>query len=369
MMKRSLATLALAAALAVPAANAEEWSFPAQPGQKLEIDLGTGGSIDIQGTTAAAVVVQATVSGRDADEVEIEATKTADGVRVHSGFKRRLRSSSADADIVVTVPDKFDVEFHTMGGSIRIEGLSGSFRGESMGGGLTLLRLQGKANVTTMGGEIEVTDSTLDGHVETMGGDVTFLRVRGDLSGKTMGGQLRIEGAEGPVGSGDVVKIETMGGDIEVPSAPQGAEVQTMGGDIRIDSAKKFVRATTMGGNIRLREVDGRVKAVTMGGDVEVHVVGEGGEVDVSSMSGDLEVWLPAGFSAELDIELAYTRGHEGDYEVRSDFSVTETRTKEWEYGEGSPRKYIRATGKLGAGKYRVELSTINGDIIVHRGD
>ena len=368
-MNRALAMLVTLAAVAVPAASAQEWTFPAKPGETLEIDLETGGSIDIRGSGGGTVTVAVTVRGRDAAQVVVDAARTARGVRVSSEYKTRMRESSASADITVTVPDRFDVSFDTMGGDVRIEEVEGGFRGKSMGGSLTLLRLEGSAELTTMGGEIEVTDSVLEGSVTTMGGDVTFHRVGGGLRGKTMGGQLRIEDAEGAADGGEVVKIETMGGNIEVPSAPRGAEVKTMGGDIRIDSAKGFVKATTMGGRIRIGEMDGKVEAVTMGGDVEVHVVGEGGDVDISSMSGDLEIWLPADFSADFDLEIAYTRNSHGDYKMRSDFPVQETRTTEWEYHRGSPRKYIRAAGQAGAGKYQVRLGTVNGDIVIHRGN
>ena len=367
-MKHAWATLILLGAVAGSAASAQDWTFPVQPGERLEIDLDSGGSIDIRGTSTATVTVAATVRGRDAGQVVVAAARTAKGVRVTSVFKTRMQNTSATADLTVTVPDRFDVVFDTMGGDVRIERVEGSFSGKSMGGGLTLLRLNGSAELTTMGGEVEVIDSVLSGSVKTMGGDVTFHRVGGGLRGKTMGGQLRIEDAGGAADGGDVVKIETMGGDIDVPSAPRGAEVKTMGGDIRIDSAKSFVKATTMGGRIHIAEMDGRVEAVTMGGDVEVHMVGEGGDVDVRSMSGDLEIWLPADFSADFELEIAYTRNSTGDYHIRSDFPVKESRTKEWDYHYGSPRKFIRATGEAAAGKYRVHLSTVNGDIVIHRG-
>ena len=369
-MTRALTTVLLSATLAATAAGAQTWTFPAQPGETLEIDLDTGGSIEVRGGAAGTVDIAVAVRGRDAQHVAVAAVDTAEGVRVTSTYKTRLRSSSASADVTVTVPARFDVVVDSMGGSIRIEDVEGDFRGKSMGGEITLRHLEGSARLTTMGGAIEVSDSTLSGSVETMGGNVTFQRVAGGLRGKTMGGQLRVEDSRGGTdGGGDVVKIETMGGAIEVPSAPHGADVKTMGGDIRIDSAKSYVKATTMGGQIRIREMDGRVDATTMGGDVEVQVVGAGGAVDIQSMSGDLELWLPAGFSAAFDLELAYTRDHEGDHQIRSAFPVTETRTKAWEYGNGTPRKYIRATGQAGGGEHRVRLRTVNGDIVIHRGD
>jgi hypothetical protein len=55
-------------------------------------------------------------------------------------------------------------------------------------------------------------------------------------------------------------------------------------------------------------------------------------------------------------------------HQIRSAFPVKESRTTEWEYHRGSPRKYIRGAGQAAAGKYRVHLGTVNGDIVIHRG-
>src|SRR5881275_1517879 len=69
----------------------------------------------------------------------------------------------------------------------------------------------------------------------------------------------------------------TMGGDIDVPSAPNGAVLRTMGGDIV---------AKTMGGNIRVRRLSGSINAGTMGGNVDIEVFGAGScrSIQASSM-------------------------------------------------------------------------------------
>ncbi len=379
-MRKVIVAGTLALALAGPAAWAQQWSFDVAPGDRLEVALKTGGSIQIRGGDASRVTVKATVGGADAAKIRVAAEKTSFGVRVGSEYTQRLRHSSGSADLEITVPSRFDVTLDTMGGDIRIAGVSGRLSGESMGGALELRHLGGTLALKTMGGAIEVTDSDVDGHVETMGGNVTMRRVRGGLKGKTMGGQVKIEDAPAEAGgtggefvasakgSPSEVDLETMGGDIDVADAPLGAHVQTMGGNVHVGSAAKFVRASTMGGKIRVDRVDGDLKATTMGGDVVAHVVGAGGDVDVESKGGDLDIWLPDGFAATFDVEIAYTRESRRSYQIKSDFPLAQTRTDDWDYGHGSPRKYIRGTGTSGAGTHHVVLHTIDGDIVIHRG-
>ncbi|MEK6372687.1 MAG: hypothetical protein AABO58_08320 [Acidobacteriota bacterium] len=79
-----------------------------------------------------------------------------------------------------------------------------------------------------------------------------------------------------------------MGGEIEVADAPNGAFLRTMGGDIDIV------------------QLEGSADAGTMGGDIRVTVVGSGGghDLDLHSMGGDIEVFLPHDFSADFAVEL-----------------------------------------------------------------
>jgi len=349
--------------------------FDVESGQELIVDLETGGSLDIRGWDKKKVEV--TVIYRDrADYVDIEIERTKSGVQIESSLAggRGWPKSFDSPDFEIRVPMKFDLDLHTMGGEIRVEDVEGSIEGLTMGGELNLTRLKGEIALKTMGGDITCRDSDLDGYVNTMGGEVLMENLVGDVKGSSMGGQVIYRNVTSRDGSttGDVVNIHTMGGDISVNVAPEGAKVHTMGGDIHIRSARKFVRAKTMGGDVRIDEIDGSVSVTTMAGDIEVVMVGDPdkGERDVSltSMSGDIDLTVPAELSMELYIELAYTRGHEGEFDIISDFDLKKERTDKWDEENGSPRKHIYATGSIKGGKHRIRIKTINGHIYLNKG-
>jgi DUF4097 and DUF4098 domain-containing protein YvlB len=251
-----------------------------------------------------------------------------------------------------------------------------------MGGPLTLHDVRGRADLKTMGGEIRLTDSELDGKLETMGGEVLFANVIGNVNGSSMGGNVRYKnvqrrdgrfGSPARVGdddeiSAETVQISTMGGAIEVDDAPEGASLHTMGGDIRVTEAGRFVRAKTMGGDILIESVDGWVEATTMGGDVEVTVTGAGGFVDLESMSGEITLHVPSGFPMDLELEIAYTRNSRQDYRIDTPFDLQQSVSPEWDREQGTPRKYIRASGSTGGGGNRVRIETVNGNISVVEG-
>ena len=160
------------------------------------------------------------------------------------------------------------------------------------------------------------------------------------------------------------IRQTSMGGDIDVRNAPDGAALRTMGGDIRIGTAAGHVVAKTMGGNIEVRQLDGSLDAGTMGGNVEV-AVARGGDIEISSMGGHIEITLPANFSANFVVQLE--QDEEGpDNEIVSDFplQIREQAKDNWFRPDTT---VLHGTGKNGTGANLVKITTIGGDIRIRR--
>jgi DUF4097 and DUF4098 domain-containing protein YvlB len=369
-----------------------EKEFKVAMGKKLELDLKTGGTIDITGWDKELVHFNIRLGGRDAKDCKVDFDERLQGVRVYSHHARHSQSHSTNLKFQIKVPKKFDIEIESNGGGISIANVEGTIGGKTMGGKLDLTKLKGYVDLRTMGGDVTVTDSDLDGEVKTNGGRVLIQDVTGDLRGSSMGGQMVRKNVTKRRGDStrDEVHISTMGGDINVDDAPSGADVQTMGGNIRIRSASKFVKAktmggaieigqangsvnvTTMGGNIQIDSVDGTVQATTMAGDINITMVGdpEKGDrsVKLKSMSGDVELTVPSKLSMAVDITLAYTRESSRNYKIISDFPIQLDSTKEWDHSRGSPRKYIYGTGTIAGGRNRLRIETVNGDVYLKKG-
>jgi len=338
--------------------------FDVRSGGMIEFNLSTGGSIEITGWNRETVRISARIGGNDADIVTLNMNETPKGVLVESDYAEKRRSTSTDIVLTVNVPSVFDVDIDSMGGSVSIEGVEGTFSGKTMGGSLTLNELKGELQLTTMGGRVTLTNSDVDGKVTTMGGKALVEDVFGDVKVKSMGGNVvrrRVTRTNGD-SIGDQVNITTMGGSIDVPEAPSGANVHTMGGDITVDSAREFVKAKTMGGDIRIDEVDGWVKATTMAGDVDVTLLGNH-DVEITSMQGEVTLIVPAGAGFDIDIELDYTKNSGRDYRIDSDFQISQHESSDWDYEHGSPRKTIKGTGAVNGGGNRIVIRTINGNV------
>lgn len=382
----SLAAAACAAAASTPDAAAEpqrggetrqvERQFNVSSGKRLELDLETGGSIDITGWEQEAVSVRATLGGRDGAASVVDFRETGAGLEIHSRYEGGRNNYSTNIRFEIKVPRRFDIQFNTMGGGIRLDGVEGTFNGETMGGALDLSNLRGRLDLTTMGGNITLRGSEVDGKVSTMGGEVLFEDVKGDVKGSSMGGKViykNVTGRDG-VSTGSEVRVSSMGGDIRIDDAPAGANLSTMGGDINVRSAAKFVRVKTMGGDINIESIDGSANATTMGGDVNVRMTGDPNDghdrsVELTSMGGDIELTVPDGLSMDIYIEIARTKQNFGrDAQIISDFPLQQRESADWEYRHGTPRKYLYGTGQTAGGRNKIVIKTINGDVRLKRG-
>ena len=365
---RKLSTVLFMVALVLGAGNAAafEREIPVRSGGLVEFDLETGATITITGWSSESVKVSAKISGRHADDVDLRVEERNGGVFITSRLTESRKSQNVTIKLEVRVPSICDVKIESMGGAVSIDGVEGTFSGQTMGGRLNLTNLRGELDLTTMGGEIQLTNSDVDGKVTTMGGKALVEDVFGDVKVTSMGGEItrrRVTRSDGS-SIGEQVNIHTMGGSIDVSDAPLGADVHTMGGDITIGSAADYVKAETMGGDIRIKEVDGWVNATTMAGDIQVTVIGNH-DVELASMSGDVTLVIPDGSNLDIKIELDYTKNSSRNFKIVSDFPLDQQESADWNYDEGSPRKTIRGVGTGGGN--RVVIRTINGNVYLKK--
>jgi len=135
----------------------------------------------------------------------------------------------------------------------------------------------------------------------------------------------------------------SMGGDLTVDYAPNGATLRTMGGDIRIARSNCLVIAKTMGGNV----------------EVEVAGNGSGRSIEAWSMGGELELTVPRGFAANFDVVLE--QDEDRDHRIVSDIPlhIVETTHRRWFHDV----RVLHATSGGAANGNRVYLKTIGGEI------
>jgi DUF4097 and DUF4098 domain-containing protein YvlB len=184
----------------------------------------------------------------------------------------------------------------------------------------------------------------------------------GAVSISKMGGDIDVKDA--PHGA----TLSTMGGNIHLGNVDSFAKVKTMGGAISIDQAAGSVDATTMGGEISIGQANGAIQASTMGGDIRARMVGASSserDVELTSKGGTITLTVPKDFPMDVKIKLAYTKNAPRSYAIVDHIGLDQQETPDWDSSFGSPRKIIRARGRVGSGLNHVTIETVNGDVIL----
>lgn len=209
---------------------------------------------------------------------------------------------------LIVVPEKYNLELKTSGGSISIEDLEGQV------------------------------------HSKTSGGSLQFGNIKGPVRGETSGGSIELKRC---IGTAD---IKTSGGNINIGEIDGNVEAKTSGGSIQILRAKGSVSAKTSGGNIRVKEVMGPIIASTSGGSVSTYISRQPqSNCDLRTSGGNIEIYLFDDIAIDVDAE---TSGGK----VVTDFPVTI---------QGELKKSV-LEGKINGGGPELLLRTSGGHIKLH---
>jgi DUF4097 and DUF4098 domain-containing protein YvlB len=271
------------------------------------------------------------VTGGGGDDVSIEAVKHTRGDRSELGrvqvtvddragrvdvrteyeqnrTERNRQGDHVSVDYTVTVPASVSVDVHSVSGSVKVTGVHGSLRAETVSGEMTINDAPRLEAAKTVSGDVSLTAVTADG----------------DLSAASVSGSVRAKGVKA-----------------------RGLDLGSVSGDINVSD----VTCERLG-----------VKTVS-GGVEYAGGITKGGRYEINAHSGTVRLQLanPAGFelnansfSGSIRSELPLTIG--GDAARRDDPSPRGRR-------DSASSHAMRAT--FGDGSATLVVRTFSGDIII----
>lgn len=228
------------------------------------------------------------VAGGAGDEVSIEAVKRTRGdkselarvqitvddragrvdVRTEHEQNRTDRNRYSDhvsVDYTVTVPASATVDLRSISGSVKVSGVHGSLRGETISGNVTITDAPKLEVAKTVSGDVSLTGITTDG-------DVTASSVSGNLRAKG----LKARGLDLRIISGDISVSDVTCERLGVKSVSGGVEYAgaiVKGGRYEINAHSGTVRlllANPSGFELSANSFSGSIRSelpLTIGGD------------------------------------------------------------------------------------------------------
>jgi DUF4097 and DUF4098 domain-containing protein YvlB len=141
--------------------------------------------------------------------------------------------------------------------------------------------------IDTMGGSVDVKNISGKVAAETAGGSISVDDIGGNVYAETQGGSINVGDVNGSA------QLETAGGSISIGSVAGTIAASTSGGSVQVGSGKQNITIETAGGSITVKECNGHLVATTAGGSIDVGNVGgkasmetAGGGIRLSSAKG-----------------------------------------------------------------------------------
>jgi DUF4097 and DUF4098 domain-containing protein YvlB len=229
----------------------------------------------------------------NAAKVNIEVSKSGNILKIETKYPEHSHDLNVSVNYKLWIPDKASIKIRSVSGGVDAEGIGGTFEGHVVSGGVKLARVGKGVDCDTVSGRISVQDVTGDTNLKTVSGSIEATRIKGS------------------------VEAETTSGSVEL-------------WDI---SEAKTVRAKVLSGGITY---DGQVSA--------------GGKYTLETLSGSVELVIPANSAFELDADTF--SGH-----IQTDFPITMS-------GIISPREL---RGVVNNGGASVRLKTFSGSIHIRK--
>lgn len=173
---------------------------------RVECAVGPDGSVRVQAKLRKASSVDYRVN-QDGDKITVD---------VRGGGKASLLGflgRSGGADIIVTAPQKTDLELQTKNGAVEANGFEGSASMRATNGGITLSGIKGDFEVETVNGRTTVRECEGAGRLRSVNGQINLEQLRGSVSAESVNGQISYEGE---MAAGGKNHLENVNGSIKV---------------------------------------------------------------------------------------------------------------------------------------------------------
>ena len=280
-------------------------------GSRIELST-TSADVHVATWSGPGIRVEAIQRGGSRGDYTVNVSQSGDIVRVTEANRGPFWClfCSRDLNYQISVPAGAQAAITTASGDVDVAGLAGP---------VTLGTVSGDVRAESLAGGLAV---------ETTSGDVRLSDVAGQLSVGTISGEVKLE--DGQV---DGATVKTTSGDVELAGVAGALSVSTVSGEIDVSGAR-----------------DGRLTLATTSGDIGYDgELARGGTSQISSISGDVKLALPASSGFRLDASTV-------SGELRSDFDL-----------QGGVAQRRSLTGVAGDGAATLNVSTTSGEIHIER--
>ncbi|MNB89542.1 hypothetical protein D3C75_365750 [compost metagenome] len=280
---------------------------------KITVD-GINGDILIHRAAVEDIEITATVWVDQLEGAQAEAVSEQSFVQVEEGSTIKItpqyktygdsgkRQPRMDLDISLPEDRRFNLDIRTMNGGITLQNV----------------------------------EAIKDIALETGNGELILHRIFGNVKGKTLNGAVRARTVQGGV------DLSTGGGSMDAWDVAGALKLSTVVGNISATGSGDEVSLSSKNGNLTVDGVRAKLHAESLNGTINVRSEAVGGDWEVYSAVGDINLYLPA--------EANYTMaGSSGYGNINSEISglMIDKKTISGEIGTGEYKVHVEGNSSL----------------------
>ncbi|WP_238653006.1 DUF4097 family beta strand repeat-containing protein [Paenibacillus piscarius] len=198
-------------------------------------------------------------------------------------------------------------------------------------------------NVRTMNGGITLqnVEAIADISLETGNGELILHRIFGNVKGKTLNGAVRARSVLGDV------ELGTSGGDVSAWEVSGAMKLSTAVGNIKAYDSGDAVDVSTKNGNVEVAGARSKLHAESLNGRIHVRSADFGGDWEIYSAVGDIELFLP--LTGNFSVE-----GSSGYGDIKTDLPglVIDKKLISGQIGTGEFKLRVDGNSNLNVSKY-----------------
>ncbi|KWX77868.1 protein liaG [Paenibacillus riograndensis] len=197
--------------------------------------------------------------------------------------------------------------------------------------------------VRTMNGGITLQNvEAIEGiNLETGNGELILHRIFGNVKGKTLNGAVRARTVQGSV------DLATSGGDMAAWDVTGALKLSTAVGNISAAGSGDQMELSSKNGNLEINGARSKLQAESLNGKIRVQSADFGGNWDIYSAVGDIDLYLPVSGNYTVD-------GSSGYGDIVSDIPelTIDKKNISGEVGTGEFKLHVEGNSNLNVRKY-----------------
>ncbi|WP_233476241.1 DUF4097 family beta strand repeat-containing protein [Paenibacillus sonchi] len=197
--------------------------------------------------------------------------------------------------------------------------------------------------VRTMNGGITLqnVEAIEDINLETGNGELILHRIFGNVKGKTLNGAVRARTVQGDV------DLATSGGDMAAWDVTGALKLSTAVGNISAAGSGDQMELSSKNGNLEINGARSKLQAESLNGKIRVQSADFGGNWDIYSAVGDIDLYLPVSGNYTVD-------GSSGYGDIVSDIPelTIDKKNISGEVGTGEFKLHVEGNSNLNVRKY-----------------